>query len=224
MTVQEAVYARREAGNAAFQAKTAPSVKPERCLGVRVPDLRAIEKQFRGTEQAEEFLCALPHPWFDEDLLHSVFISNMKDADRVYRELERFLPYVDNWAVCDTLRPRIFKTQKAGLPERIRAWIASAETYTCRFGIDMLMTYYLDADFSPELPALPAAVHSDEYYVNMMVAWFLATALAKQWDSSVPYIENGRLDKWTHNKTIQKAIESYRITDGQKAYLRTLKT
>ena len=134
-----------------------------------------------------------------------------------------FLPYVDNWAVCDTLRPVVFKKQKVNLLDKIKEWIASEKTYTRRFGIDMLMTFYLDDDFKEEYLALVAEVHSEEYYVKMMIAWFFATALAKQWDSTIPYIDNRMLDKWVHNKTIQKACESYRITDEQKTYLRTLK-
>ena len=150
-------------------------------------------------------------------------ISNMKDYNAVIAAIEKFLPYVDNWAVCDTLRPVIFKKKKEGLMEKIQGWIKSEETYTIRFGIDMLMTYYLDQDFLPKYLELPTSIHSVEYYVNMMIAWYYATALAKQWDDTIPYLEEKRLDLWVHNKTIQKACESYRITDGQKAYLRTLK-
>ena len=223
MTIREKLFEYRDPENAAFQAKLTPGIPQETFLGVRVPKLRMIEKQFRNTEESKEFLNTLPHKYYDENILHSVFISNLKDYDQVLDALEVFLPYVDNWAVCDTLRPVVFKKQKVNLLDKIKEWIASEKTYTCRFGIDMLMTFYLDDDFQEEYLALVADVHSEEYYVKMMIAWFFATALAKQWDSTIPYIDNRMLDKWVHNKTIQKACESYRITDEQKTYLRTLK-
>ena len=223
MTIREKLFEYRDPKNAAFQAKLTPGIPPETFLGVRVPKLRLIEKQFRNTEKSKGFLNTLPHEYYDENILHSVFISNLKDYDQVLDALEVFLPYVDNWAVCDTLRPIVFKKQKVNLLDKIKEWIASEKTYTCRFGIDMLMTFYLDDDFQEEYLALVADVHSEEYYVKMMIAWFFATALAKQWDSTIPYIDNRMLDKWVHNKTIQKACESYRITDEQKTYLRTLK-
>lgn len=223
MTIREKLFEYRDPKNAAFQAKLTPGIPPETFLGVRVPKLRLIEKQFRNTEESKGFLNTLPHEYYDENILHSVFISNLKDYDQVLDALEVFLPYMDNWAVCDTLRPIVFKKQKVNLLDKIKEWIASEKTYTCRFGIDMLMTFYLDDDFQEEYLALVADVHSEEYYVKMMIAWFFATALAKQWDSTIPYIDNRMLDKWVHNKTIQKACESYRITDEQKTYLRTLK-
>ena len=223
MTIREKLFEYRDPKNAAFQAKLTPGIPPETFLGVRVPKLRLIEKQFRNTEESKGFLNTLPHEYYDENILHSVFISNLKDYDQVLDALEVFLPYVDNWAVCDTLRPVVFKKQKVNLLDKIKEWIASEKTYTRRFGIDMLMTFYLDDDFKEEYLALVAEVHSEEYYVKMMIAWFFATALAKQWDSTIPYIDNRMLDKWVHNKTIQKACESYRITDEQKTYLRTLK-
>lgn len=225
MTIREKLFELQDPGNAAFQAKLAPGISLETFLGVRMPDIRKIEKQYRNTEEGEEFLSSLPHEYYDENMLHSVFVSNIKDYNTVIDALERFLPYVDNWAACDTLRPVIFrkKTLCPGLLDRIKEWIASEKTYTCRFGISMLMTYYLEKDFLPEYLALPASVHSKEYYVNMALAWFYATALIKQWDSTIPYLENNMLDPWVHNKTIQKACESYRITDEQKTYLRKLK-
>ena len=223
MTIREKLFEYRDPKNAAFQAKLTPGILPETFLGVRVPKLRLIEKQFRNTEESKGFLNTLPHEYYDENILHSVFISNLRDYDQVLDALEVFLPYVDNWAVCDTLRPIVFKKQKVNLLDKIKEWIASEKTYTCRFGIDMLMTFYLDDDFQEEYLVLVADVHSEEYYVKMMIAWFFATALAKQWDSTIPYIDNRMLDKWVHNKIIQKACESYRITDEQKTYLRTLK-
>ena len=223
MTVRDRLLAARDTKNAAFQAKLTPGVAKEKFLGVRVPELRKIEKALRGTTEAEEFLRTLPHKYYDENILHGIFISNMKGYDEVLAALEKFLPYVDNWAVCDTLRPAVFKKRKDGLIEKVKAWIASEEVYTCRFGMGILMAYFLDEDFLPEYLELPATVESEEYYINMMAAWYYATALAKQWEATVPYIGQGRLSPWVHNKTIQKARESYRITDEQKEYLKTLK-
>ena len=223
MTIIERLFEFQDADNAAFQAKLTPGIPREKFLGVRVPKLREIEKEFRKTEESKAFLNSLPHEYYDENILHSVFISNTKDYDAVMNALAEFLPYVDNWAVCDTLRPLAFKKNKQGLMDKIKEWIASEKTYTCRFGVDMLMTYFLDKDFQPEYLKLPAAVHSEEYYVNMMIAWYYATALAKQWDSTIPYIEDKKLDLWVHNKTIQKACESNRISPEQKEYLRKLK-
>ena len=223
MTIRESLLALQDPQNAAFQAKLTLGIPRERFLGVRMPELRKLEKQVRNTEESENFLNTLPHEYYDENMLHSVLISNMKDYGAVIETIEKFLPYVNNWAVCDALRPVIFKRKKHGLLDKIQEWIASEATYTSRFGIDMLMTYYLDQDFLPKYLELPASLHSEEYYVNMMIAWYYATALAKQWESTIPYLEEKRLDLWVHNKTIQKACESYRITDEQKAYLRTLK-
>ena len=161
--------------------------------------------------------------YFEENQLQAIIISEMKDFDRCVREVCRFLPFVDNWATCDIMSPKAFKKHRPELLSYIRDWIASDETYTVRFGIGMLMTHFLDEDFELQYPEMVAAVRSEEYYVNMMIAWYFATALAKQHDRVLPFIENRRLDPWTHNKTIQKAVESYRITDDQKAYLRNLK-
>lgn len=223
MTIIDELMQYKEEENAAFQAKLTPGIPVESFLGIRVPNLRIVEKQFRNTMQGKEFLKNLPHQYYDENMLHSIFISNMKNYDEVLECLSDFLPYIDNWAVCDTLRPKAFKKHPEGLMDKILEWIASDKTYTCRFGIDMMMTYYLDEYFRPENNEIVAAVRSEEYYINMMVAWYFATALAKQWDSTIPYIEGKKLDVWTHNKTIQKACESYRITAEQKEYLRTFK-
>lgn len=206
-----------------FQARLCPILPRERFLGVKVPRLREIEKQYRGSAEAAEFLSELPHRYYDENLLHSIFLSGMKNYDAVLPLLDVFLPYVDNWAVCDTLHPAAFRKHPADLPERIRGWIGASEPFICRFGVDVLMTYYLDEAFRPEYLELPAAVRSEEYYVNMMLAWFYATALTKQWDAALPYLTERRLTPWVHNKTIQKARESFRITPEQKQYLITLK-
>lgn len=223
--MQEELLRYAEAENAAFQARLTPTLAPDLFLGVRVPRLREIEKRYRGSEEASCFLKQLPHQYFDENMLHSVFLSNLKTYEETIDALETFLPYVDNWAVCDTIRPKMFR--KAAVKEelllQIHTWILSRRTYTCRFGILMLMSYYLDAWFRAELLSWPAEVRSEEYYVNMMIAWFFATALAKQWDSAVIYLEERRLPQWVHQKTIQKACESNRISAEQKIYLKGLK-
>lgn len=221
--IEKLLFELRDEKYAEFQAKLTPSVDPGLFIGVRVPEVRKLAKQLKNDPVSEEFLKELPHKYYDENMLHGLLVSGIKDYDRAIDKTDRFLPYVDNWAVCDIMSPMIFKKHKAELIAKIREWSASSETYTIRFGIEMLMSHYLDDDFRVEYLEIPAAVRSGEYYVNMMIAWFFATALAKQWDSTIPYIEGNRLDKWTHNKTIQKAIESYRITDEQKTYLRTLK-
>ena len=221
--LQKRLFDLRDAQYAAFQSKLTPSVAPELFIGVRVPVLRQFAKGFFKEPGCAEFLNALPHKYYDENMLHALLISQMKDRELLFTHLDAFLPCVDNWAVCDILSPKALKKYKPELLTKIREWVKSPHTYTCRFGMEMLMSFYLDDDFKPEYLAIPAAVRSDEYYVNMMTAWFFATALAKQWDAALPYLENNALDVWTHNKTIQKARESYRITDEQKAYLNTLK-
>ena len=212
-----------DAGYAKFQSKLTPGIEPELFLGVRVPVLRKFAKSYIKTKESKIFLNELPHKYYDENMLHALLISEMKDFDQIIFNLNKFLPYVDNWAVCDIMSPKALKKHKTKLIESIKQWIKSKETYTCRFGIEMLMSFYLDDDFNESYLKLVSKVKSNEYYVNMMVAWFFATALAKKWDATIPYIESNCLDRWTHNKTIQKAIESYRISDDQKQYLRSLK-
>ena len=206
-----------------FQAKLIPNILPEQIIGVRVPQLRVLGKELRGTPEAEEFLQLLPHVYYDENMLHGVLISGILDYTRCVAELNRFLPYVDCWAVCDTLSPKVLGKHREELLTEVRRWLASGETYTVRFGIGALMRYYLEDGFSPEYPQMVAEVRSEEYYVNMMRAWYFATALAKQYDAVLPFLTENRLDTWTHNKTIQKAVESYRITKEQKMFLRTLR-
>ena len=206
-----------------LQVKIIPSVKPESIIGVRTPELRKMAKEMAAEEETEAFLADLPHRYFEENQLHAFILSGMKDFAACLGKLERFLPYVDNWATCDQMSPSVFRKHRTELPEHIDRWIASGKTYTVRFGIGMLMEHYLDTDFDPVYPEKAAAVRSGEYYVNMMTAWYFATALAKQYDAVLPYIEQRRLDPWTHNKAIQKAVESYRITPEQKEYLRSLK-
>lgn len=212
-----------------FQKKLIPTVDPDSVIGVRTPELRKLAKQLarlRTSKEAadvEAFLKELPHEYFDENQLHAFIISEDKDYERCMSEVEEFLPYVDNWATCDQLSPKVFRKNKDGLLLHVRKWLKSDRTYTVRFAIGMLMQHFLDDDFNTEYPELVAKVKSEEYYVNMMIAWYFATALAKQYDAVIPYIEKQKLDVWTHNKTIQKARESYRITQEQKEYLKTLK-
>ena len=205
-----------------MQIRIIPSVKPESIIGVRTPALRSMAKQLAGQKETEAFLNDLPHTYFEENQLHAFILSGMKDYAKCLQALERFLPYVDNWATCDQMSPRVFRKHRKELVGSIREWIGSTEPYTVRFGIGMLMEHYLDGDFDPVYPEMAAAVRSEEYYVKMMTAWYFATALAKQYETVLPYIEQQRLDPWTHNKTIRKAIESFRITPEQKEYLRSL--
>ena len=206
-----------------FQAKLIPGKDTETMIGVRTPELRKLAKQMLKREEIGEFLRDLPHRYFDEDQLHAFIVSGIKEYGKCMEELMRFLPFVDNWATCDQMSPGVFKKHKPELLAEIREWLGSEHTYTVRFGIGMLMQHFLDEDFDPAYPELVAGVHSEEYYVNMMIAWYFATALAKQYDAVLPFIEGRRLEPWTHNKTIRKAVESYRISDEQKEYLRSLK-
>lgn len=206
-----------------FQSKLIPGMDPEKMIGVRTPELKKYAKKLAGSDEASEFLKELPHFYFDENQLHAFILSEIKDYGRCIEEVIRFLPYIDNWATCDQLSPKVFKKHRPKLLEHIQEWLRSDETYTIRFGTGMLMEHFLDDDFDISYPEMVAQIRSEEYYVNMMTAWYFATALAKQYDSILPFIEEKRLDRWTHNKTIQKAVESYRISPEQKEYLKTLK-
>lgn len=203
-----------------FHSRLMPDIDKETVIGIRVPVLRKYAKSIAGTELAEKFIKELPHCYYEENNLHMMLITGIKDYARCLTEIERFLPYIDNWATCDFPAPKCFENHKEELLPVIKRWIASSETYTIRYGIGMLMRLYLDEDFDPEYVRLVVGVKSDEYYVNMMIAWYMATALAKQWDAVIPYIEEHRMSDWVHRKTIQKAVESYRITDEQKKYLK----
>ncbi len=220
-----------------FQKKLIPTVNPESVIGVRTPELRKLAKQLAKMRQQESgsagqgpctadvetFLKQLPHEYFDENQLHAFIISEDKNFERCVADVEAFLPYVDNWATCDQMSPKVFKKNRERLLLHVKNWLESEQTYTVRFAIGMLMEHFLGDDYDPEYPELVAKVRSEEYYVNMMIAWYFATALAKQYDAVIPYLEEQKLDVWTHNKTIQKARESYRITTDQKEYLKTLK-
>ena len=207
----------------AFQAKLIPTMDPKRMIGVRTPALRAYARALVKQPEADGFLRALPHAYFDEDQLHAFLLSELKDFDRCLDEVERFLPYIDNWATSDQLSPKCFKKHRQALLPAVRRWMDSGETYSVRFGVGMLMQHYLDGDFDPRYLRWVAELRSEEYYVNMMRAWYFATALVKQYEAAVPCIEGGALDLWTHNKAIQKAVESYRVPADRKEYLKSLR-
>lgn len=204
-----------------LQYKIIPNV--DNIIGVRTPELRKLAKQLIKENNYKSFLKNLPHKYFDENQLHAFIISEIRDYDECIKYISEFLPYIDNWATCDQMSPKILKKHKEELIKYIKLWIKSKKTYTIRFGIGMLMKYFLDENFNKTYLELVSKIISNEYYVNMMIAWFFATALAKQYEETIKYIENKNLDIWVHNKTIQKAIESYRIKESQKEYLRTLK-
>ena len=206
-----------------FQVKLIPTVDPATVIGVRTPELRKLAKELSKRDDIDAFLETLPHDHFDENQLHAFILSGMKDFTKCMTGVCGFLPFIDNWATCDQLSPKVFGKNKAELLAYINEWLQSDETYTIRFAAGMLMDHFLDDDFDIKYPEMVAGIESDEYYVNMMRAWYFATALAKQYDSVISFIEEKRLDKWTHNKTIQKSVESYRITPEQKAYLKSLK-
>ncbi len=219
----------------AFHAKLMPTIAPDTIIGVRTPALRKLAKELwkeavgkDGSGQftrsdLEIFMRALPHDYYEENNLHGFFIEAIKDYDECIRALDAFLPYVDNWATCDMMAPGTLGKHPGELLKQIPIWLSDKHPYTVRFAIGMLMRFYLDETFDEAYPALVAGVESQEYYVNMMRAWYFATALAKQYDAVLPYIEEQRLDVWTHNKAIQKAVESFRITKEQKEYLKGLK-
>ena len=206
-----------------FHAKLMPTVNKEKIIGVRTPALRVFAKKYGKTDEAKEYLQILPHQYYEENNLHGLLIEQIKDYDICLEELERFLSYIDNWATCDMLAVKVVKNHLDTFIDEVYRWMESDHAYTIRFGISMLMRYYLEDAFQMEYPEKVAQIRSEEYYVNMMCAWYFATALAKQYDKILPFIEKQKLDVWTHNKTIQKAIESYRITPEQKEYLKGLK-
>lgn len=221
--IRDELFKMQDIGYRDFNSKLIPTVKKEDMIGVRTPELRKYAKKLLKEEGVEDFLHSLPHKYFDENQLHAFIISEIKDFKLCIDELINFLPYLDNWATCDQLSPKIFKKYRNDLLPHIYEWLKSDKTYTVRFGIGMLMEHFLDEDFKSEYPEMVAAVRSEEYYINMMTAWYFATALAKQYESILPFIEGNKLDTWTHNKTIQKAIESNRNSAEQKNYLKGLK-
>ena len=206
--IRETLFQLQDVKYRDLQSKLIPTAEADTVIGVRTPDLRKYAKKLIKREDIEGYLKSLPHRYFDENQLHAFIISEIKDYDHCLEEVERFLPYVDNWATCDQMAPKVFAKRKEDLFERIKVWISSGETYTVRFGIGMLMRHFLDEKFDLAYPEMVAGVRSEEYYVNMMIAWYFATALAKQYNAVLPYLEEKRLDVWTHNKTIQKSVES----------------
>ena len=219
----ERLFALRDEAYRAFQCKLIPTVDPARVIGVRAPQLHRLAKELRGTDEAAAFLRALPHESIDADILHGLLISAIRDADACIEALDAFLPYVDNWATCDLLSPKCFAKHPPRLLGDIRRWMASDRTYTVRFGIGMLLQFYLGDAFDEAHLRWVADVRSDEYYVKMMVAWYFATALDRQFDAALPYIQRQELEPWTHNKAIQKAIESQRVPLERKEALRALR-
>ena len=221
--IREALLNEKDVKYKDFQGSLIPGVDAEYFIGVRTPRLRAMAKEYAKNKDIQEFLDDLPHKYFDENQLHAFIISGMKDYDKCVEELEKFLPYVDNWATCDQMSPGIFKKHKKEILPLIDKWMKSGETYSIRFGIKMLMEHFLDDDFDIKYAKKVSKVKSEEYYVRMMVAWYMATALAKQYDAVLPIMEDKKMEAWTHNKAIQKAVESFRVTDEHKNHLKTLK-
>lgn len=222
-SIETRLFQLRDEKYKAFQSRLIPGISPDTVIGVRTPELRKYAKELLRQEGLQDFLTDLPHKYFDENQLHAFIISEIKDFDLCMARVCLFLPYVDNWATCDQLTPKVFKKHSQQLLPYIRGWIDSGKTYQIRFAVKLLMEHFLDGNFDISYPGTVARIRSDEYYVNMMIAWYFATALAKQYDEILPFMENHRLSAWTHNKTIQKAIESYRIPPEQKEYLRGLK-
>ena len=220
--IKEELLSLQDAAYRDFQGALIPTVPREKMIGVRTPALRAMAKRLIRRPDLEEFLSSLPHDTFEENQLHAFVLSEIKDFDRCLYEVDRFLPYVDNWATCDQMSPKVFKKNKGELLVAVERWLNSDQVYTLRFAIEMLMAHFSDEDFDPRYLSMVAAVRSEEYYVKMMVAWYFATALAKRYEQTIPYLEERRLDPWTHNKTIRKAIESYRVPPERKTYLRSL--
>lgn len=223
-SIRERLFSLADSKYKDFNSKLIPNVDPEKVIGVRMPDIKKLAKSIVKNEDAEAFLSDLPHFYHEEDLLHGFIVAEGKNFEKTLADTEKFLPYINNWAVCDTFSPKIFAKNKDILYGKILEWLRSSHPYTVRYGIGMSMRYFLDGEyFDGKKLSDVAAVKSEEYYVNMMIAWYLATALAKQWESVIPYLEQRKLPEWVHRKTIQKAVESYRITQEQKVYLKSLR-
>ena len=220
---EEVLFGMKNEKYAVFMQKLVPDHSTDHFIGIKTPELKKLAKEMRKRSDTDEFLSELPHRYFEEDQLHAFIISEEKDFSRCIALTEAFLPYVDNWATCDQLCPKVFAKHRSELIPYVDKWISSGLTYSIRFAIGVLMRHFLGESFLTEYADRVTAVISDEYYINMMRAWYFATALAKNYDEVIPYIEQKCLDKWTHNKTIQKAVESFRVSDEHKQYLRTLK-
>ena len=223
MNIREELFALQDLKYKEFHKRLIPTIDEDTIIGVRIPALRALVKEFSGTEEAAEFMKELPHAYYEENNVHAFLIEKIKDYDTCIWELDKFLPYVDNWATCDSMAPKVLKKHLPELMDKIKEWLASDQIYTVRYGIGLLMKFYLDEAFEEKYLQMVADVQSEEYYINMMITWYFATALAKHYEKALSYLEEQKLDVWTHNKTIQKAVESHRITPEQKAYLKTLK-
>lgn len=223
MTLYERLIEAKDDDYKTFQAKLVPNIPPETILGVRTPQMRKIAKEVFESDFKDEFLSSLPHKYYEENLIHFFVLALIKDFDECVERVEIFLPYVDCWPVSDQATPKSFKKNHQKLLPYIKKWISSQHVYTARFGIRMLMNEFLGEDFKEEYLELVACKKGDDYYLKMMIAWYFATALAKRYDESVKYIENRRLDEWVHKKAIQKAVESYRVTDEHKEYLKSLR-
>lgn len=221
--MKDKLFALQDTGYRDFTAKLIPNVDKDRIIGVRTPALRSLAKRLSGTAEAAAFLSALPHAYYEENNLHAFLLAGIRDFDQAVASVDAFLPYVDNWATCDGLRPKVFARHKAALLPHIQRWLDAPHPYTVRFGLEMLLCHYLGDAFDPRYLTWAAEITHEDYYVRMMVAWFFAEALAKQYDAALSYLENGLLPAWTHNKAIQKAVESFRVPDARKAYLRTLR-
>lgn len=221
--IEDRLFALQDKEYKEFHSRLMPTVNPDTIIGVRTPALRKLAKELAKQPEYMEYIHMLPHDYYDENNLHGFLIETIRDYDECVAAINEFLPYVDNWATCDLMSPKVLKKHRTALLEQIKIWLASEQTYTIRYGIEMLMTHFLDEDFEKNYLEWVAEIRSEEYYVNMMIAWYFATALAKQPEDTLPYIEQVRLDTWTHNKAIQKAVESYRISPERKAYLKTLK-
>jgi len=223
MNIREELFNLKDEEYRKFNSKLIPTVAPELVIGVRTPLLRKLAKEFAKGSEATAFLKQLPHKYYEENNIHALLIAEMDNFNCAIRATEQFLPYVDNWATCDTPSPKVFRQNTQQLLPHIEKWLNSSHTYTVRYGIKALMDMFLDESFDVKYLEMVSRVESNEYYVNMMIAWYFATALAKQPKATLPYVETKRLKKWVHNKTIQKAIESYRIDKNTKDYLKTLK-
>ena len=221
--IREDLFANQDVKYRDFQSKLTPTIEANTAIGVRTPVLRKLAKDYSKRQDVDDFLADLPHKYFDENQLHAFILSEIKDFDECIGKLESFLPFVDNWATCDQMSPKCFKKNHEKLLPYLNKWIKSDDIYTVRFAIVTLMSHFLDDDFDEGYLKLVSDIKSDEYYINMAIAWYFATALAKQYDKTIPYIENKTLDVWTHNKAIQKSIESYRVTAEHKEYLKLLK-
>lgn len=224
MTITETLFGLRDEGYAAFTARLLPTIDPARVIGVRAPAVRRLARELRGSAEADLFLASLPHHYLEENALHAALLEGVKDFDQALHQVELFLPHVDNWATCDSLSPRVFGHQAERLLPSVERWLDAEHQYTVRFGIGMLMRHFLDAPrFAPCHLQRVAAIECDEYYIRMMQAWYLATALAKQPSATMPYMEPGRVGEWVRRKAIQKACESYRVPDATKARLRAMR-